>query len=69
MKRLFRSSKFWLAVLDVVVSTIVYFITKYAAPDVAEDIIWVIASWQPIVVAVIAGIAYEDGQEKRSKNY
>jgi hypothetical protein len=47
-------------VFDIAVSTATYFLTAYAAPDISKNIIWLIASWQPVVYAVIAGIATED---------
>jgi len=62
MNYLLHSRKFWLAVLDVVVSTATYFVGKYVPTGNSEDIIWLIASWQPVVVALIVGIAYEDGK-------
>lgn len=60
MKSLFASRKFWLMILDVIVSTATYFITKYVAPEIGNDIIWLIGSWQPVVIALITGIAVED---------
>lgn len=60
MASLLKSRKFWLAILDIVISTATYFITKYVAPEVAEDILWLIAAWQPVVIMLIAGIAIED---------
>ena len=62
---LLRSRKFWLMVFDVLVSTAVYFVTKYVSPDLAENILWLIGSWQPVIIAVIVGIAVEDAAEKR----
>jgi hypothetical protein len=52
---LFRSRKFLLLIVDTVVSIIAY----YNAVDPA-----IIAILQPVVIAVIVGIAYEDGQQK-----
>ena len=49
-------SKFWLAVLDVVVSAILYFVGKYSQPDLFEDLKFVIALIQPIVVTIIVGL-------------
>lgn len=63
---LFRSRKFWVALFDLVVSLILYFVGKYAAPAVADDIKFVIAAIQPVFLLVIGGIAYEDGQQKRA---
>ena len=69
MQSLLKSRKFWLMVLDVVVSTAVYFVTAYVAPEVAEQIIWVIGAWQPVIVALIVGIAVEDAAEKSAIMY
>jgi hypothetical protein len=52
---LFRSRKFLLLLVDTVVSIIAY----YNAVDPA-----IIAILQPVVIAVIVGIAYEDGSAK-----
>jgi len=57
---IWKSRKFWIMVFDIVVSTTTYFLTAYAAPDVAKNILWVIATWQPIIIAVIVSIAAED---------
>lgn len=57
---LLKSRKFWIMVFDVAVSTATYFITAYASPELAKNILWLIAAWQPVVVALIIGIATED---------
>lgn len=57
---LLKSRKFWLVMLDVLISTLTYFVTKYAAPTLAEDIHWLILSWQPVFALIIGAIAYED---------
>jgi hypothetical protein len=57
---LFKSRKFWIMVVDLILSTATYFITAYVAPDLAKNILWVIGAWQPAVYAVINGIATED---------
>ena len=64
--KLFRSRKFLTMVLDLVVSMIVYFVTKYAAPAVADDILYVVAGIQPVVLAVIVMWGVEDAAEKRA---
>ncbi len=61
---LFKSRKFWIMIVDVVVSSATYFITKYAAPDLAKDILFLIGAWQPVVLFVIGGIALEDAAAK-----
>ena len=57
---LLHSRKFWLLVLDVVASTVVYFVVKLGDTALAEDVKWLIASWQPIFAMVIGAVAYED---------
>lgn len=57
---IFKSRKFWLMVVDVVISTATYFVTNYVDPELGKNIIWLIAAWQPVVVALITGIATED---------
>jgi hypothetical protein len=59
---LLKSRKFWLMVLDVVVSFATYFITKYVNPEMTKDILFVIAGLQPVIVTLIGAIAYEDGK-------
>jgi len=69
MSALIKSRKFWLMILDVVISTATYFITAYVSPEVAEQIIWVIGAWQPVIVALIIGIAVEDAAVKGAATY
>lgn len=42
-----------LMIVDVVVSLATYFITKYVDPARAQDVLYVIAALQPIVIYVI----------------
>ena len=60
MSMLLKSRKFWIMIVDVAISTATYFLAHYASPEVGENIIWLIGSWQPVIYAVIAGIATED---------
>lgn len=69
MSSLLRSRKFWLMILDVVISTATFFVSKYISPDLAENILWIIGAWQPVIVAVIIGIAVEDAAEKNAAVY
>lgn len=62
---LLHSRKFWLLILDVVVSMSTYFITKYAAPAAANDILYVIGGLQPVFVTLIGAIAVEDNGQRR----
>ena len=57
---LLYSRKFWLLALDTLASLALYFAGKYAAPGLFEDIQTVILALQPVFVAVIVAIAWED---------
>ena len=57
---LLKSRKFWLMILDLVVSGIIYFVPKYTAPEIAQDLLWLVAAIQPVFVTVIGAVAYED---------
>ena len=63
LQKLIRSRKFWLMVLDVVISTATYLL-RGSNPEWLS-IIWLIGAWQPVMVALILGIAHEDAAEKR----
>lgn len=67
MSSLLKSRKFWLMIVDVVVSTVTYFVGQYVSPEVGENIIWLIAAWQPVIVALIAGIATEDAANAHAR--
>ena len=69
MKALLRSRKFLLLVLDVVISLITYFVTKYAVPTMADDVLLVIGTIQPIFVAIVVAISVEDAAAKRSGTF
>jgi predicted membrane-bound dolichyl-phosphate-mannose-protein mannosyltransferase len=62
-KALLLSRKFWLLILDTVVSVATFFIQKYLGGD-GTDYLFVIASIQPVFVMMIGAIAYEDGKKK-----
>ena len=66
---LLRSRKFWLMILDLGVSFATYFLVKYAAPELADDVLFVIGGIQPVFVVIIGAIAYEDGQAKKAGNF
>jgi hypothetical protein len=64
-KALLMSRKFWLMVLDLVISLPTYFITKYSNPEAAKDVLFVIAALQPVFVVIIGAIAYEDANKAK----
>jgi hypothetical protein len=63
---LLKSRKFWLLILDTLISSALFFVGKYADPDLADDVKFLIASLQPVFIAIIGGIAIEDAAAKRS---
>ena len=69
VSRLFQSRKFLIALVDVVVCTSTYFVTKYVAPSIAEDVLYMVALTQPVVISVIAAIAVEDAAAKSSASH
>jgi hypothetical protein len=56
---LLRSRKFWLLILDTVISVTLFFVGK-ASPALLEDVKFLIVSLQPVFVTIIGAIAYED---------
>ena len=69
VSNLFKSRKFWTAILDLVVSLVLYFTAQYLNEQIANDIKFVIAGLQPVFIMVIAGIAWEDAALKSNGNY
>ena len=67
--KLFRSRKFLTMLLDVGVSLAAFFITKYAAPALADDMLFVIGTLQAPVLFVIGAWAVEDAAAKRAGNF
>jgi len=68
MTRLLHSSKFWTMVFDVAVSLATLLLTHYLAPESADFALKIIASVQPVILAVIVGIFVEDAAAKRAGN-
>ncbi len=67
MQRLLNSRKFWIAVADSLISIITMSVTLYLSPDNAKFVLGVIASLQPVIYAVIAGIASEDVAQRQAE--
>jgi hypothetical protein len=57
---LFQSRKFLIALADAVISILVLVLTRLLSPDDVKFAIAIIAVLQPVIYAVIAGIAKED---------
>ena len=65
---LFHSRKFLLLLFDVLVSLVLYFCNKYLPAAIFEDVDFVILALQPVVIAVIVAIAWEDAAYKRARS-
>ena len=66
---LLRSRKFLLLCLDTIISLTLYFVGKYAAVGLAEDVKFIIAAYQPVFVAIIVAISVEDAAAKRAGRF
>lgn len=70
MSRLFQSSKFWTLLIDQVVSVGLLWVAYYIRdPELYGLFAATIGGIQAVALAVVAGIAYEDGQAKRAVTY
>ena len=65
---LLKSRKFWLLILDTVISMIAYFVGKYMGAQ-GEDVLFVVGMLQPVFVALILSIAVEDAASKRAGTF
>jgi hypothetical protein len=45
---------------DTVIAIVVYAVSKFVSPLYSQDILWLIASIQPVILSLIIGIAVED---------
>ena len=66
---IFKSRKFWTAIVDVAAVLILYFIGKYGSASLAEDMKLIIITIQPVFLLVIGGIAYEDAAAKKAGTF
>ena len=66
MKSLWESRKFRIMLFDTIVAIAVYAVGKFVAPLYSQDILWLIAAVQPVVLSLIVGIAVEDAAAMKS---
>lgn len=64
IRSLFRSRKFLLLLLDTVVSAILFFGGRYLTPGAIEEMNFLIGILQPVFVALIVAIAWEDNSRR-----
>ena len=57
--KLFKSRKFWLLILDTVISTLTWTAASYY-PGAQEAVKFLIITLQPVIIMVIMAIAWED---------
>lgn len=57
---IFKSRKFRIMVANTAVSSATFLITNYVDPSLNVPILFLIATWQPVIIALITGIATED---------
>lgn len=60
MSPLFQSRRFWLLILDTVVSLALYFVGKYGAVGTIEDVKFIIGALQPVFIVLIAAYTVEN---------
>lgn len=60
MPRLFKSSKFWLLILDTVIALLTIVLQQVLLPDKLEFALAIITIIQPVFIMVIKGITEED---------
>ena len=57
---LFKSKQFWVAIIDITISLVTYFFSKYMDPQIAADTKWLIATMQPVALFVIESWTQEN---------
>jgi hypothetical protein len=58
---LLLSRRFWLLMLDTVITLVIYFIAKYS-PAAEADVRTVIFALQPVFLLLIGALTYDDSQ-------
>ena len=57
---LWKSRKFWLLILDIVLSSAAFFGGRYLAPEQQDMINWAIVTLQPVFIMVIGAYTYQN---------
>ena len=60
IQSLLRSRKFLLAMLDAFIGSLSLILTWFLSPDKVTSVMTIFGLWQPVIVAVILGVAVED---------
>ena len=64
---LLRSRKFLLAILDAFIGSLSLVLTWYLSPDKVTSVMTLFGLWQPVIVALIVGIAHEDAANVKAE--
>ena len=60
-----HSRKFWLLILDVIVSTLTLVLSTFLVPEQADFPLKLIAIYQPAFITIITMVTVEDGQNRK----
>jgi len=61
-QNILKSGKFWTAIADAIVSTVVIVLTSILSPKAMTQVMTLIGYWQPVIAALIAAVTYVDVQ-------
>lgn len=64
---LLHSRKFWLLMLDVIVSTLTLVLSSFLVPEQADFPLKLIAIYQPAFITIITMVTVEDGQMRKQQ--
>ena len=57
---IWTSRKFWITLVDVIVSLTTYFVGKYLSPEASKDIMTLVLALQPVVLLLIGSYAVQN---------
>ena len=57
---LWKSRKFWLLILDIVLSSAAFFGARYLDPDAQEIVKFAVLTLQPVFIMLIAAYTYQN---------
>jgi hypothetical protein len=66
MASLWESRKFRIMVYDTAVALIMFVVSRFFGPEIQQAVTELIAILQPVVFALVVGIAVEDAAAKRA---
>jgi hypothetical protein len=57
---IWKSRKFWIMCIDVIVSVVAYFTGKYMDPEATKDVLFMIGALQPVILLVVGSITVQN---------